>query len=102
MTNAERIRRMTEEELAEFLCDRCPPIYKPSDKFDCIHRHVMRFNGCEECWLHFLRDDELFIIEHKASCFNCKYHYYPDCYLHCCYWGVQSDESPCEKYEEES
>ena len=49
MTNADRIRAMTDEELAEYIDSwdimRCP---MPVCKHD---------NGCVECWLEWLRSE---------------------------------------------
>ena len=49
-TNADRIRAMSDEELANKLCDdNCPPGYR-----DALVCGKSGFN-CEECWLNWLQ-----------------------------------------------
>ena len=47
MTNADRIRNMSDEELAKFICkiSLCKPLYCPA------YRECMESNGCMLKWL---------------------------------------------------
>ena len=47
-TNADRIRAMSDEELAEFLCDGCPPFRKNG-----VSCYVPK--TCHNCWLDWLK-----------------------------------------------
>lgn len=54
ITNVKRIRRMTEEELAEWICrkqfregDFCPPVQE--------WRYCQMADGCRACWLDWLK-----------------------------------------------
>ncbi len=52
MTNGDRIRAMTDEELAEYLCSfsfeqTCPPPYDTP----CV------FDSCEPCWSNWLKQE---------------------------------------------
>ena len=55
-SNADRIRAMTDEELAEWLDHRvvansveCPPQHG--------HKHCLEQDGCRACWLDWLRQE---------------------------------------------
>ena len=52
MTNADRIRAMTVEELATLIANSCPPkIYTACRYFgDGTH-------GCKDCWLNWLQEE---------------------------------------------
>lgn len=62
-TNADRIRSMSDEELAEFYCndvDACPP----GSDLKCIDKLYAHGEGpypsdkqCMECWLDWLRQE---------------------------------------------
>lgn len=47
-TNADRIRQMTDEELAEFLYNDCAPI--PATECD-------KHGECKDCWLDWLKQE---------------------------------------------
>lgn len=54
MTNAERIRSMTDEELAEFVSSgyyvpHCPTEHCPGD--------LGKYDGCDVCWLKWLKQE---------------------------------------------
>lgn len=51
MTNADRIRSMSDEELIAFfvLEDKCPPERYSSRKCD-------RFDSCKDCWIDWLKE----------------------------------------------
>lgn len=57
LTNADRIRAMTDEELAQTLCamtdERCPP-WRDEDPSIC-HNHGVCHDG--ECWLKWLKQE---------------------------------------------
>lgn len=51
MTNGDRIRAMTDEEIADFIGDyTCPPSY--NDSGGCA-----RSESCEDCWLNWLKEE---------------------------------------------
>ena len=51
MTNGDKIRTMTDEELADWRSDgQCPPTRFFGD-YDCEN------NSCEGCWLSWLKED---------------------------------------------
>lgn len=53
MTNADRIRAMTDEELAEFHGDcTCPPEYNWSGGCECGVDDC-----CKKCWLGWLQEE---------------------------------------------
>ena len=51
MTNAGRIRQMTDEELADFANRECPC----RSQFDCIH--LEDDVQCYDCWLEWLKQE---------------------------------------------
>ena len=59
MTNAERIRSMKDEEMAErFKYVGCPPCYLwREDPHDCVTKRVKHFHRCSECWMDWLREE---------------------------------------------
>ena len=52
MTNADRIRVMTDEELAEYLQDGCPP-----NKTCATYTLETKANVCTSCWLDWLKQE---------------------------------------------
>ena len=54
-TNADRIRSMTDEELASFLNEGCPGYIKE----EICQRH----KSCPECWLEWLKQDSETIVK---------------------------------------
>ncbi len=55
ITNADRIRSMTDEELARFIVRKrvqCPDGYT-----SVFGPHCVEENGCEQCWLEWLRQE---------------------------------------------
>lgn len=58
-TNADRIRSMTDEELAELFLAHDEQLYRhcPSDKRaeDCYADFGKAFDACEKCWLGWLK-----------------------------------------------
>ena len=61
MTNADRIRAMTDEELAEFIpSGPCPPIRWHRDEFGARYTECPneeRIHGCRDCWLDWLKQE---------------------------------------------
>lgn len=51
MTNADRIRQMTDEELANWLGIYC--LWAIQINIPCVNS----FNSCEECWLDWLKEE---------------------------------------------
>jgi hypothetical protein len=49
MTNADKFRSQTDEELAEYLCGDCPP--------EKCRATCSAFLTCQECWLDYLRQE---------------------------------------------
>lgn len=60
-TNADRIRAMTDEELAKFIpSGPCPPSRWHRDGFGARYTECPneeRFHGCRDCWLDWLRQE---------------------------------------------
>lgn len=55
MTNVDKIRAMTDEELAEYLCllhPNCPPGYGT-----CFTPNCAKLYGCYDCWLNWLKQE---------------------------------------------
>ena len=52
-TNADKIRQMSDEELAELISAACPPYYKDSR---CV-RFYQKGTGCKGCWLDWLKQE---------------------------------------------
>lgn len=60
-TNADKIRYMSDEELAEFLSGTCPKIH-PENRFkDCLLDNTDEWNlteqECQDCWLKWLKEE---------------------------------------------
>lgn len=62
-TNADRIRAMTDEELAKLFLAHDEQLYRhcPSDKRaeDCYADLGKAFDACEKCWLDWLKSPEV-------------------------------------------
>ena len=54
ITNADRIRAMTDEELAERFASACPP--KDATNRCCLY-YFQESNGCKDCWLDWLKQE---------------------------------------------
>ena len=54
ITNADRIRAMTDEELAELFVHLCCP-YSLGGKVECNIEN----KGCKECWLDWLKQEAI-------------------------------------------
>lgn len=53
-TNADRIRQMSDEELAERFASACPP----KDAMNrCCQYYLSGSNGCKDCWLDWLQQE---------------------------------------------
>lgn len=95
MTNADKIRAMSDEELIFFLtntlrphpCVPAPP-YKTED--ECISKI------CAECWDEWLHEE----VKKPKTCFDCKHHFMSDFYLECDYDGIMKNSEICERFEE--
>lgn len=57
MTNADRIRQMTDEELAENICSRCCP--EKDAFYNCvkINKKTFSWEDCKRCWLDWLKQE---------------------------------------------
>ena len=60
-TNGDRIRSMTDEELAEFLSGSCPKIHPENHFKDCMVDNTDEWNltenECRNCWLTWLKQE---------------------------------------------
>ena len=52
MTNADKIRSMRDEELAENFQTMCPPVREGIFTFECTYEA-----GCRDCWLVWLEQE---------------------------------------------
>lgn len=52
MTNGDKIRSMTDEELAEKFQTMCPPAREGIITFECTYEA-----GCRDCWLVWLEQE---------------------------------------------
>ena len=52
-TNADKIRKMSDEELAKLISDACPPRHKENR---CV-RFFQKGDGCQGCWLDWLKQE---------------------------------------------
>lgn len=52
-TNADRIRAMTDEELARFRAYGCCPENRYMNDYECDYFH----GDCEKCWLDWLKQE---------------------------------------------
>ena len=52
MTNGDKIRSMTDEELAENFRTVCPPAREEIITFECTYEA-----GCRDCWLVWLKQE---------------------------------------------